>query len=252
METSAETGTPQATLHGIMRVVATGVVAGGVAGFLWGGIGGRLAMRIVFLTSDPGVAGLESDDGFIIGQISSATVFLVMFTTLIGGMAGVAAGVVRSWMRSGTAVAAAAFAVAGALFGGGNLVHADGIDFRLLDPLALTVGLFMLIPAGWGATTVILFDRWRRRDSRLGRLPLPLLVLPVLILVVMAIGDGGGPALVVLPALAIVGLFAAAVVSGRLVIPWLGALGNAVAWGFLAWLAVLGAMDLARDLAALT
>lgn len=244
--------TVRAVLQQSLRVMATGAVAGAVAGLLWGGIGGRIAMRVVFLTSDPGVAGVESDDGFVIGQISAATGFLIMFTTLIGGMVGTVAGVVRSWMRSGTVVSATAFTVAGALFGGGSLVHADGIDFRLLEPLALTVGLFMLIPAGWAATTVVLIDRWRHREAWTGRLPLPLLALPLMVLVAMAIGDNGGPALIVLPALAVIGLFAAAVVSGRLVLPWLGAAGNAVAWGFLGWLAVVGTMDLARDLAALT
>lgn len=252
MEPPTEPRTARTTLQGALRVVALGVVAGGVAGFLWGGVGGRLAMRIVFLTSNPGVAGLESDDGFIIGQISTATVFLMMFTTLFGAILGLAAGVVRSWLRSGTVVTATAFGVAGALFGGGNLVHADGIDFRLLDPLYLTVGLFMLIPAGWAATVVILIDRWRRDGSWADRLPLPLLVLPLPVLVAMAIGDGGGPALLVLLLVAVLGLLVIGVASGRLVLPWLGSIGNVAGWAVLGWVAVLGSLNLAHDLAALT
>jgi len=45
-------------------------LAGGIAGFVWGGVGGRVAMRIVFLTSDDTVRGVISDDGFEIGRIS--------------------------------------------------------------------------------------------------------------------------------------------------------------------------------------
>ena len=60
---------------------ASGTIAGGaeaVAGLVWGGIGGRIAMRVVFLSSNDGVRGLTSDDGFEIGTISSATMFLLV------------------------------------------------------------------------------------------------------------------------------------------------------------------------------
>ena len=54
------------------------------AGFLVGGVGGRLAMFILRLTSDDSVRGIESDDGFTIGQISAQSFFLIAATTLLG------------------------------------------------------------------------------------------------------------------------------------------------------------------------
>jgi hypothetical protein len=35
-------------------------------------------------------------------------------------------------------------------------VNSDGVDFRLLEPLWLAIGLFVLIPAVWGVTVVFL------------------------------------------------------------------------------------------------
>lgn len=59
-------------------------LGGLAAGFLVGGIGGRLAMFILRVTSDDRVVGIQSDDDFTIGQISSASLFLILVTTLFG------------------------------------------------------------------------------------------------------------------------------------------------------------------------
>ena len=48
----------------IVRLVAATIVIGAVCGAVIGGLGGRLAMRILFVTSDEAVKGLISDDGF--------------------------------------------------------------------------------------------------------------------------------------------------------------------------------------------
>jgi len=123
-------------------------------------MGGRIAMRIVLLTSDDRVRGLTSDGGFEIGVISAATIFLLIATSILGTIAGLLYGFIRMLLRgprwlvaTGVGIAAAAGA------GGGMLVHADGIDFQLLGPLWLTVGLFLLIPGAWGVTVVVLTER---------------------------------------------------------------------------------------------
>ena len=72
---------------------ASGVIAaatGVAAGLVWGGFGGRIAMRVVFLTSNERVRGVTSDDGFEIGTISGASMFLLIFAAILGGMAGLA------------------------------------------------------------------------------------------------------------------------------------------------------------------
>lgn len=143
-------------------------VTGAVAGLLWGGIGGRIAMRVVFLTSSERVRGVTSDDGFEIGTISLATIFLLAFAGVLGAIAGGVVGLLRMVTAGPTWAVAVGVATATATFGGAVLVHSDGIDFRLLDPLWLTVGLFVLIPGVWGASVILATDRLFRSRRLVG------------------------------------------------------------------------------------
>jgi hypothetical protein len=63
------------------RRIGAAVAAGMLAGLVVGGIGGRVAMFTLRVTSSSRVTGIESDDGFRIGQISTATFFLLLITT---------------------------------------------------------------------------------------------------------------------------------------------------------------------------
>jgi hypothetical protein len=45
------------------------------------------------------------------------------------------------------------------------LVHTDGVDFQLLDPVGLSIALFVLIPGVYAAALVLLSDRWLRPGS---------------------------------------------------------------------------------------
>jgi hypothetical protein len=144
---------------------ASGVIAAAVgvaAGLVWGGFGGRIAMRVVFLTSNEGVRGVTSDDGFTIGTISGASMFLLIFAAILGGMAGFGVGIIRMVTAGPTWAVAIGTSLAAASFAGSGIVHTDGVDFRLLDPLWLTVGLFVLIPGLWGATVVVVTERLLR------------------------------------------------------------------------------------------
>ncbi len=146
---------------------ASGVIAaaaGAVAGLVWGGIGGRIAMRVVFLTSDDRVRGVTSDDGFEIGTISSATMPLLVLTAILGGMAGFGVGIIRMITSGPTWAVAIGVSLAAAAYGGAGIVHTDGVDFRLLEPLWLTVGLFVLISGLWGATVVVATERLLRSN----------------------------------------------------------------------------------------
>jgi hypothetical protein len=57
--------------------LGAGVSAGFLAGVLIGGVGGRLAMLALRLTSDPSLHGVSTDDGFTIGRLSLQTLFLL-------------------------------------------------------------------------------------------------------------------------------------------------------------------------------
>lgn len=151
-------------------VVSAAICAsvGAACGLVWGGIGGRIAMRVVFLTSSENVRGLTSDDGFEIGTISGATVFLLIFTTILGGIAGLGVGIVRMVTSGPTWALAIGMGVATATSVGAAIVHTDGVDFRFLDPLWLTIGLFVLLPGLWGASVVVATEGLLRSERMTG------------------------------------------------------------------------------------
>jgi hypothetical protein len=130
-------------------------LAGLSAGFLVGGIGGRLAMLLLRLTSSDAVIGIQSDDDFTIGQVSTASIFLIAATTLIGTLLAFAYLLVRRWLpeRRRPLQAAVFFGVVG----GAAVIKPDGVDFNLLAPLWLAVLLFVALPTayGWGMATMV-------------------------------------------------------------------------------------------------
>ena len=132
--------------------------AGGVAGLLIGGIGGRLAMFILRLTSDDSVRGIESDDGFTIGRFSFETAFLLAVTTALGSIAALLYISVRPalparWRR-------AMWATLSGAIGGAATVQTDGVDFTLLEPTTLAIAMFIAIPAAGGWLMAYFIDRW--------------------------------------------------------------------------------------------
>jgi len=150
------------------RVLA-GTAAGAVAGLLVGGIGGRLAMLLLRLTSPESVIGVTSDDGFEIGVISLSTFSLLFVTTGLGGVVGALYAGVRGAVPARLRLPI--WVVVWACVGGAGIVHTDGVDFTGLEPGWLAVGLFVLIPAAGAAVVVLLAERWssprRWRNRRL-------------------------------------------------------------------------------------
>jgi hypothetical protein len=142
--------------------VLVGAGSGALAGLAVGGIGGRLAMLILRLTSPDTVLGLTSDDGFEIGVVSTRTLDLVTAMATVGAVNGVLyaalRGAIPARLRMPLWVS-----FAGAL-GGAAIVHEDGVDFALLEPAALAVALFVLLPAAAAALVVLLVERWLRAD----------------------------------------------------------------------------------------
>lgn len=115
-------------------------------------------MRIVMLTSSDAVRGVTSDDGFEIGTVSGATVFLFIFSGVLGGLAGLCVGLVRTLLGGRTSLVASGVGVAVALGAGASIVHTDGVDFRFLEPLWLSIGLFVFLPGAWAISVVVITD----------------------------------------------------------------------------------------------
>jgi hypothetical protein len=143
------------------------LVVGGIPlGVLIGGVGSRLAMLLLRITSPDHVHGVTSDDGFKIGQVTLLGTYNLL---LLGAAVGViGAGVYRLvapwligpiWFRRLTTGAASA-AVAGSM-----LVHADGVDFTVLQPTWLAIGVFVALPGLFGTLIGATVDSVSRSDS---------------------------------------------------------------------------------------
>jgi hypothetical protein len=142
--------------------VLVGAAAGAIAGFLVGGIGGRLAMLVLRLTSPDAVIGATSDDGFEIGVLSTDTFNLVAGMTMFGGLNGVVYAAVRGWLPARLRLPL--WTLVSAVVVGTAIVHEDGVDFTLIEPVALAIALFVAIPAAAAALVVVLVERWVERE----------------------------------------------------------------------------------------
>jgi hypothetical protein len=223
-------------------VLSATVMIGAVGGAVIGGLGGRLAMRILFLTSDASVKGLKSDDGFIIGRFTLGnTIGLVIVTAFIGVIAALLYLLARPFVARLPLPPVATMAVFYGVIGGALLVHPSGVDFTRLEPAALAIAMFVAISAGFGAVAARFINAaasehaWpqRRRWWLLGP-PLLFLVFPPFLLVaIVAVVVNWGDA-----------------AAGSEDRAWRAVRVGAVA--VMSGLFVLGAVDLVRDTATLT
>jgi hypothetical protein len=147
--------------------LAAGVSAGFVSGVLIGGVGGRLAMALLRVTSDPALRGALTDDGFTIGRISAETLFLLGVTAGLGMAGGIFYLVVRRWIPDRWRVPLMTLFFA--LVGGAGVIRPSEVDFTLLAPLSLAIALFVVIPAAYGAVMTWMVERLLRDDSILRR-----------------------------------------------------------------------------------
>ena len=64
---------------------------------------------------------------------------------------------------------------------GALIVHTDGVDFRLLEPTWLAIGLFVAIPGVYAALLTLLAERLLGQNAWWARAPLPLAVVPLIL-----------------------------------------------------------------------
>ena len=208
--------------------LSRGLLGGLICGVVIGGVGGRLAMFVLRLTSDDSLRGAETDDGFIIGSFTGDTLFLVIATGLLGAAGGLVYLGVRGWFpRPWRAVA---YALLGATFGGTVIIEPGGVDFTELEPLSLAVAFFVVLPAAYGAAVSVVTERLLRA----GRSPTTWrMVLGLLPLALLVAGGPIGLALFAIGALAIAGNREGRVgqVWRSTPVTWLGRTGIAIAIG---------------------
>lgn len=131
-----------------LRVV---LVAGVPTGMVIGGAGSRLAMLALRATSSPSVIGVTSDDGFRIGQLTlSGTYNLLQLGAFVGMVGATAYLLVRPWLVGPPWFGDLTVGMASGTVVGSMLLHADGVDFRLLTPRWFAMALFIALPAVFG------------------------------------------------------------------------------------------------------
>lgn len=97
----ASTWRPPPPPRNTYRALGSGIVAGVVSGFLLGGVGGRIVMRVIALT-DPSTDGAETDFGTV-GEITVGGSFtLAILSSIAGAMGGVAYVAAGRWLLGST------------------------------------------------------------------------------------------------------------------------------------------------------
>ena len=112
--------------------MGSGIVGGLACGAVIGGGGGRLVMLVLRLTSDPALRGQRTDDGFVIGQFSRATFFLILLTAVLGSIGGLVYLGVRAWIPQSWRSWLTGMITA--VVGGALVVEPGGPDFSALSP----------------------------------------------------------------------------------------------------------------------
>jgi hypothetical protein len=145
------------------------VLAGGAVGAFSVGVLARLAM-FVLIEVNPESEGVISDDGFEMGRFTaSGSLNLAAAGVGLGLLSGLVylalerLQVGPAWFRT------LALSVGGGIVVGSQLVHPEGVDFALLEPLVLPVALFLAIPV----LHIAVLDVWavRIRGARGGPVP---------------------------------------------------------------------------------
>lgn len=238
-------GTDPDYVEELLELLRIAVVAGVPVGIVIIGLGSRLAMFVLRLTSPDAAVGVTSDDGFEIGRVTlGGTYNLLTLGAAVGVIGALAYVAVAPWLIGpGWFRRLTVGLTAGALVGSLVIVP-DGIDFTVLEPTWLAVALFVGLPVVAGILLTLAVDRvaapssWTARGRPALLLPLGLLaVVPLTLAILMPV------ALVVAVLLPLRRLF---------LVPLLGSrVGTfAVRGGFLV-IPVLSFIALGRDLAEL-
>ena len=157
------------------RRLGVAALAGGIAGLVAGGIGGRLFMLVLARLNHPRATGIISDDGFVMGQFTLAgTLNLLMAGAFLGVIGGLVWFAVRGlrfgplWWRRVSMPLGATLVI------GAMMVHSDGVDFVVLDPPLVAVGLTLCVPLLATVLVTWLGDRWIGSDQTVWqRMPAP-------------------------------------------------------------------------------
>jgi hypothetical protein len=168
------------------RRLATITVTGALLGFLVGGVGGRLAMMLL-ARLNPAATGATSDDGFRIGQFTvTDTIGLLLTGTGFGVVGAGVYALVRGLMLGPRWFQVLSVAGGPAVVVGAAIVHTDGVDFNLLSPAWLAIGLFVAVPGLYAALLTWIAEGHLHEDSWFTRAPLMFAAAPLVLWIPLA------------------------------------------------------------------
>ena len=134
-----------------------------IAGVVVGGLLGRVVMRISGFMAGPALAGVHTENGNVVGDITVAgTIALITFVGLPSGLlGGVLYALLEPWLRRlrpwhGLAYGVALLATAGFIF-----LDPVNFDFRRFGVPAVNVAMFAALFVLFGVATAWLFDKLR-------------------------------------------------------------------------------------------
>ena len=131
----------------VLRTFATISLVGAVTGALVVGILARLGMRLL-AHLNPAAAGITSDDGFEIGEITlHGSLQLVAAGAQFGLLGALSYFVLRGLMTGPDWFRLASVSLGPAAVVGALVVGTEGVDFRVLHPVPLAVAIFVAVPA---------------------------------------------------------------------------------------------------------
>jgi len=129
-----------------VRTALLVVAAGAGIGALTVGVISRAAMFLL-IRLNPEADGVTSDDGFEMGRLTVSGSLNLIVVGLGLGVLSALFYLALERLRFGPAwFRTLSLSVGAGVVVGSLLVHPDGVDFVLLEPLALTVALFLAIP----------------------------------------------------------------------------------------------------------
>jgi len=178
MTTESERELRPLEVEPLMRALAVGTLSGFVAGLIAGGVGSRIAMRIVAITAGDADQGAITDFEATVGVISAdGTVFL----TFLGGMAGALGGLlylaVRRWLADAGRWRGLVFGLLLLATFGSAIIDGDNPDFDEFGSPGLNIAMFAALFIMFGLLVAPLFERIERglprpslRPSGLGSL----------------------------------------------------------------------------------
>jgi len=147
---------------GLLRHVAAGGLAALTAGFVVGGVGGRVFMRIAGAASGTRGGGRITEAGFTVGEVTvGGSGFLIVFLAIASGIVG--AGMylaMRPWLGwagrlRGVVFGVVLFALTSAT---SDLMNPDNVDFFILGNGPLLVALIVALFVGFGVVTDWVFN----------------------------------------------------------------------------------------------